>query len=101
MQDEYCGRRREWHLAGRTSEIVGLSGRPGGRDCGGCGAAFRRSPRGDRVAVSIPNCVEFPVAYYGIQLAGAAFVPVNPLLPADRIAAQVADADAALRDRLR
>ncbi|RDI66886.1 class I adenylate-forming enzyme family protein [Nocardia pseudobrasiliensis] len=51
---------------------------------------------GARVAVSMLNCLEFPIAYYGIQLAGATFVPVNPLLPADRIAAQVRDAEAVM-----
>ncbi|GGS31428.1 class I adenylate-forming enzyme family protein [Actinokineospora fastidiosa] len=49
---------------------------------------------GDRVALRMPNCLEFPVAYYGTLLAGATFVPVNPLLPEAAAAAQIADADA-------
>ncbi len=49
---------------------------------------------GDRVALRMPNCLEFPVAYYGVLLAGAAFVPVNPLLPEAAAAAQIADAGA-------
>lgn len=52
---------------------------------------------GDRVALHMPNCLEFPVAYYGTLLAGATFVPVNPLLPEQTVAAQLADADAKLR----
>ncbi|MFI5778047.1 class I adenylate-forming enzyme family protein [Nocardia sp. NPDC051570] len=51
---------------------------------------------GARVAVAMPNCLEFPIAYYGIGLAGATFVPINPALPGDRIAAQVRDANAVL-----
>ncbi|TDV57141.1 long-chain acyl-CoA synthetase [Actinophytocola oryzae] len=51
---------------------------------------------GDRVALRMPNCLEYPVAYYGTLLAGAVFVPVNPLLPEAAAARQIADADAKL-----
>jgi long-chain acyl-CoA synthetase len=51
---------------------------------------------GDRVALVMPNCLEYPVAYYGTLLAGAVFVPVNPLLPQDAAARQIADAGATL-----
>ncbi|MBC6445771.1 class I adenylate-forming enzyme family protein [Actinokineospora xionganensis] len=50
---------------------------------------------GDRVALVMPNCLEYPVAYYGTLLAGATFVPVNPLLPQGAREKQLADADAA------
>jgi long-chain acyl-CoA synthetase len=49
---------------------------------------------GDRVALRMPNCLEYPVAYYGTLLAGAVFVPVNPLLPEPAAARQIADAAA-------
>lgn len=49
---------------------------------------------GDRVALRMPNCLEYPVAYYGVLLAGAVFTPVNPLLPEPAAAAQIADAGA-------
>lgn len=51
---------------------------------------------GDRVALRMPNCLEYPVAYYGTMLAGATFVPVNPLLPPPVAARQIADAGAVL-----
>jgi long-chain acyl-CoA synthetase len=51
---------------------------------------------GDRVALRMPNCLEYPVAYYGTLLAGAVFVPVNPLLPEPAAATQIADAGAVL-----
>jgi long-chain acyl-CoA synthetase len=51
---------------------------------------------GDRVALRMPNCLEYPVAYFGVLLAGAVFVPVNPLLPEPAAAAQIADAEAVL-----
>jgi long-chain acyl-CoA synthetase len=50
--------------------------------------------RGDTVAIHLPNRLEYPVAYYGILLAGATFSPANPLLPPDDLAAQLADCGA-------
>jgi long-chain acyl-CoA synthetase len=49
---------------------------------------------GDTVAIHLPNCLAYPVAYYGILLAGATFTPANPLLPPDALVAQLADAGA-------
>ncbi|MEQ0563831.1 AMP-binding protein [Amycolatopsis sp. NEAU-NG30] len=51
--------------------------------------------RGDVVALHLPNCLAFPVAYYGTLLAGATFSPANPLLPPDDLAVQLADCEAA------
>ncbi|WP_409492695.1 class I adenylate-forming enzyme family protein [Amycolatopsis sp. cmx-11-12] len=50
--------------------------------------------RGDVVALHLPNCLAYPVAYYGTLLAGAAFSPANPLLPPEDLASQLADAGA-------
>ncbi|RSM42267.1 acyl-CoA synthetase [Amycolatopsis balhimycina DSM 5908] len=50
--------------------------------------------RGDVVALHLPNCLAFPVAYYGTLLAGATFSPANPLLPPDDLAFQLADCEA-------
>ncbi|MFE7621745.1 amino acid adenylation domain-containing protein, partial [Streptomyces sp. NPDC057496] len=52
--------------------------------------------RGDRVAVAIPRSVELITALYAVHKAGAAYVPVDPGLPADRIAFMIADARPAL-----
>src|ERR1044072_1552757 len=60
------------------------------------GLLARGLSTGDRVALRMPNCLEYPVAYYGTLLAGAVFVPVNPLLPEAAAAAQIADAGAVL-----
>jgi long-chain acyl-CoA synthetase len=49
---------------------------------------------GDVVAVHLPNCPQYPIAYYGILLAGATFTPANPLLPPADLAAQLGDARA-------
>ncbi|MCW2719465.1 MAG: 4-coumarate--CoA ligase [Pseudonocardia sp.] len=50
--------------------------------------------RGDVVAIHLPNCPQYAVAYYGILLAGATFSPTNPLLPPADLAFQLADCGA-------
>ncbi|MEV6903763.1 AMP-binding protein [Amycolatopsis sp. NPDC051372] len=50
---------------------------------------------GDVVAIHLPNCLAYPVAYYGTLLAGATFSPTNPLLPPDDLAFQLTDCEAA------
>ncbi|QYN35151.1 AMP-binding protein [Pseudonocardia sp. DSM 110487] len=50
--------------------------------------------RGDVVALHLPNCPQYPIAYYGTLMAGATFSPANPLLPPDDLAAQLADCGA-------
>jgi long-chain acyl-CoA synthetase len=52
--------------------------------------------RGSRVAVRMPNCLAYPVAYYGVPLAGATVVPVSPLLPEREATDQMRDARAEL-----
>jgi long-chain acyl-CoA synthetase len=47
---------------------------------------------GDRVALALPNVPAFPVAYYGALRAGAAVVPMNPLLKAAEMEFVLADA---------
>jgi long-chain acyl-CoA synthetase len=56
--------------------------------------AARGIGRGDVVAVHAPNCLDYPVVYYGILLAGATFSPTNPLLPPDDLAFQLTDCNA-------
>ncbi|NMN96709.1 class I adenylate-forming enzyme family protein [Antrihabitans stalactiti] len=46
---------------------------------------------GDTVALHMPNCAEFAVAYYGTLLAGATFSPTNPLLPTEQLRTQLDD----------
>lgn len=48
----------------------------------------------DVVAIHLPNCPQYAIAYYGILLAGGTFTPANPLLPPADLAAQLADAGA-------
>lgn len=63
-----------------------------------CGLAHHLHARGvvpgDVVGVHLPNVLSYPVAYYGILLAGATFTPVSPQLPAEGVAVQLADARA-------
>ncbi len=41
--------------------------------------------RGDRVVLMLPNAPEFGLGYFGILAAGAAAVPLNPLLKAEEV----------------
>lgn len=49
---------------------------------------------GDKVALSCPNLLQFPMIYYGILKAGAVVVPLNVLLKGREIAYQLIDSDA-------
>ncbi len=49
---------------------------------------------GDRVAIMLPNCPQFVVAFYGALKAGATVVPTNPLYTGPELAHQLADAGA-------
>jgi len=50
--------------------------------------------KGDRVASILPNCPQFPIAYYGAMRAGAIFVQMNPLNSEEEIQFQLADSGA-------
>lgn len=56
--------------------------------------AARGVARGDRVAVFMPNCPQFHIAFYGILKAGAVHVPVSPLSTPDELAYVLNDTDA-------
>jgi len=49
---------------------------------------------GDRVAVMLPNVLQYPVAVFGILRAGLTAVPVNPLYTARELAHQLEDSGA-------
>ena len=50
--------------------------------------------KGDRVAVYLPNCPQFVIAYYGAIRAGGVAVPCNPLYVAAELEHQLNDAGA-------
>jgi long-chain acyl-CoA synthetase len=49
---------------------------------------------GDRVALMMPNCLQYPVALFGVLFAGAVVVNVNPLYTARELQHQLADSGA-------
>nr|WP_232301020.1 AMP-binding protein [Caldimonas taiwanensis] len=49
---------------------------------------------GDRVAIMMPNCLQYPVCLFGTLLAGAVVVNVNPLYTARELAHQLNDSGA-------
>jgi len=52
--------------------------------------------KGDRVAILMPNCPQFVIAFFGILRAGGVAVPCNFLYSADEIAHQLHDAGAGI-----
>jgi len=50
--------------------------------------------KGDRVALFLPNCPQFPIAYYATLKVGGIVVPCNPLYVARELEHQVNDAGA-------
>jgi long-chain acyl-CoA synthetase len=50
--------------------------------------------RGDRVAVHLLNCPQFPIAYYAILRIGAVVVPCNPVYTAREMRHQLKDSGA-------
>lgn len=50
--------------------------------------------KGDRVAIHLPNCPQFAIAYYGVLKAGCVFTPLSPLLAPAEAAFQLNDAGA-------
>jgi len=50
--------------------------------------------KGDRVAVHLPNCPQYPIAFFGALKAGAVVVPVSPLYVSREIEHQLNDAGA-------
>jgi long-chain acyl-CoA synthetase len=50
--------------------------------------------KGDRVAVILPNCPQYVIAFYGALRAGAIVVPCNPLYTSAELRHQLADAGA-------
>ncbi len=51
---------------------------------------------GDRVGMVLPNVLSFPVVFYGALMAGAAVVPMNPLLKAREVEYYLRDSGARL-----
>lgn len=50
--------------------------------------------KGDRVAIMLPNCPQFLIAFWGALEVGATVVPTNPLYTAREVSEQVADSGA-------
>ena len=61
-----------------------------------CAAGLQRMgvSKGDRVAILLPNCPQYVIAYYAALRAGAIVVPCNPLYVARELQHQLADSGA-------
>ena len=50
--------------------------------------------KGDKVLLYIPNCIQWVIAYLGIQKAGAVLVPVSPIYTSHEISYMIKDSGA-------
>ena len=50
----------------------------------------------DKVAILLPRCAQVPIVMLGVLKAGAAYIPLDPEIPADRVNFIMEDADAKL-----
>ena len=52
--------------------------------------------KGDRVAIMMPNCLQYPIATFGVLRAGLTVVNVNPMYTARELTHQLGDAGASV-----
>lgn len=52
--------------------------------------------KGDRVAIVLPNVPAYAISYYAVLKAGGVVAATNPTYPADKMAFQINDCDAAI-----
>jgi long-chain acyl-CoA synthetase len=88
--------RGEW-LAMRQGELA-LTYTELARGVGQAAALLRFAgvEPGDRVALMLPNVMAFPLLFYGSLAAGAAVVPMNPLLKSREVAYYLDDSGASV-----
>src|SRR5215472_6135389 len=87
-------RHGEW-LAARQGELA-LTYAELARGAGQAAALLREAGAGpgDRVGLMLPNVLAFPLLFYGTLAAGAAVVPMNPLLKSREVAHYLGDSGA-------
>ena len=83
--------RPAFHSMGRTISYADLE--RGSRDFGAWLQA-KGLGRGARVAIMLPNCLQYPVAMFGTLRAGCTVVNVNPLYTARELEHQLRDSGA-------
>jgi acyl-CoA synthetase (AMP-forming)/AMP-acid ligase II len=91
------------HLADKPALVDAASGRSisyarlvGGVERVAAGLAARGFGEGDVLALYSPNLPEYALAAYGAMAAGGAVTGANPLLTAEELAGQLADAGASI-----
>src|SRR5690606_28868189 len=52
--------------------------------------------KGDRVAIMMPNCLQYPITTFGVLRAGLTVVNVNPMYTARELRHQLADSGASV-----
>jgi long-chain acyl-CoA synthetase len=85
------GERPAFHCMGKTITFSELDAKA--RDFGAWLQA-KGLKKGARVAIMMPNCLQYPIAMFGVLRAGCVVVNVNPLYTARELEHQVNDAGA-------
>src|SRR5947209_3932692 len=81
-------------LVGRQKAIVTYSQLDAQSDALAAALVDMGVKKGDRVAIVMPNCAQFVIAFYAILKAGAVVVGTNPTYPAPKMQYQLKDSGA-------
>lgn len=91
-----CGREPERTAFAMGSDRLNYGALRDQADAIAAGLAARGVGPGDRVGVMMQKSLEMPLAVYGILSAGAAYVPLDPASPGERLARISADCELTL-----
>ncbi len=85
------GARPAYHCMGKSLDFAALE-----RDSAAFGAWLQAKglKKGARVAIMLPNCLQYPIAMFGVLRAGYTVVNVNPLYTARELEHQLKDSGA-------
>jgi long-chain acyl-CoA synthetase len=88
---ERYGERTAYHCMGTAMSYHTLAARSAA-----FGAWLQRAglARGDRIAIMLPNLLQYPIAMFGALRAGLTVVNTNPLYTAEELAVQLTDSGA-------
>jgi long-chain acyl-CoA synthetase len=80
-------------LLGRLSASVTYQELEDSSNAFACYLIAQGLKKGDKVAIVMPNCAAFGIAYWAVMKAGGVVAATNPTYPADKMAHQLKDSD--------
>mgnify|MGYP005839212475 CR=1 FL=1 len=81
-------------LLGRLSASVTYQELEDSSNAFACYLVAQGLKKGDKVAIVMPNCSAFAIAYWAVMKVGGVVAATNPTYPADKMAYQLKDSDA-------